>query len=215
MDRFRASLPSAQQRLDKLRPRIEEAREKLRTLSLDDIAGRSGCSIDPAGNLCLDFMGCEYIIEHEDFKVQQASGKEVSSFVQSIILMYLATADGTPPIDRWISFHDLPNGLFYEPAFRGYSGAELIRDLQGNLEAFRQAAEALHGEPIPIGDAGYAFHVLPRLKLVIAMWAGEEDFPAQARVLFDETAPRYLSTDGLAILGGQLVDRVLKAAQHD
>jgi hypothetical protein len=57
--------------------------------------------------------------------------------------------------------------------------------------------------------------VLPRLKLAIAMWAGDEDFPAQARVLFEATAPHYLSTDGLAILGGQLIGHMLKAVRRD
>ena len=45
------------------------------------------------------------------------------------------------------------------------------------------------------------------------MYAGDEDFPAQARVLFEATAPHYLSTDGLAILGGQLVGQIIKAAK--
>jgi Domain of unknown function (DUF3786) len=61
--------------------------------------------------------------------------------------------------------------------------------------------------------------VLPRLQLAIVWWAGDEDFPPQARVLFEDTAPHYMSTAGLAILGSQLVGQLLKAAaiegQHD
>ncbi|HZY41122.1 MAG TPA: DUF3786 domain-containing protein, partial [Anaerolineae bacterium] len=143
------------------------------------------------------------------------TNEAASAFVQSIILTYLATADGTPPGEPWISFHDLPDGTFYEQAFRGYSGEELIRSLQADLEAFKRAALQLQGEPIGLGDAAFAFRVLPRLRLAIAMWAGDEDFAAQARVLFEETAPHYFSTEGLAILGGQLVGAVLKAAMHD
>ena len=133
---------------------------------------------------------------------------------QSIILMYLATADGTPPFQHWISFHELPDGTFYEQAFRSYSGEELVRSLEGDLDVFQtRSASKLPGEPIELGDAAFAFRVLPRLRFAIVMYAGDEDFPAQARVLFEATAPHYLSTDGLAILGGQLVGQIVKAAK--
>jgi hypothetical protein len=216
LDQFRASLLDGQARLNKLLPRIEEARAKLRTQSLADIAARSGCSLGEAGQLGLEFMERSYIITSHDFIAHRADDFEAASnFIQSILLVYLATADGTPPVEHWISFHELPDGAFYEPAFRSYSGEELVRGLNGDVTAFRHAAEALHAETLNLGDAAYVFRVLPRLKLAIAMWAGDEDFPAQARVLFEATAPHYLSTDGLAILGGQLIGHMLKAVRRD
>jgi hypothetical protein len=66
---------------------------------------------------------------------------------------------------------------------------------------------------LEIGDAGYAFTVLPRVHLGLVYWEGDEEFPSQAQVLFEDTAAHYLPTDGLAILGSQLVDKVLKAAR--
>ena len=64
-----------------------------------------------------------------------------------------------------------------------------------------------------MGDAGYAFAVLPRGHLAVAYWEGDDEFPSQARVLFEDTAAHYLPTDGLAILGSQLVGKILKTAQ--
>jgi hypothetical protein len=135
-----------------------------------------------------------------------------SSFTQSLILTYLATADGTTPSSRWIGFRELPAGMFYVQAFQGYSGGRLVRGLKGGIEAFRRAAEALGGEPLEIGDAGYVFTVFPRVHVALVYWQGDEEFPSQARVLFEDTAAHYMPTDGLAILGSQLVGRLLKAA---
>ncbi len=67
--------------------------------------------------------------------------------------------------------------------------------------------------PLAIGDAGYVFQVLPRLKLAVIMWAGDDEFPAQAQVLFQESAPHYLMTDGLAIVGSLLIGQIVKAAK--
>ncbi|CAG0991099.1 hypothetical protein ANRL2_03195 [Anaerolineae bacterium] len=213
LDQFTATFPTTQQRMDKLVPRIEEARSRLSALTPEEIVERSGCTFEGDGRYRLEFAGRMYTID-QSFTVRRAdTGDEAPTFIQSIILMYLATADGTPPFAHWISFHELPDGQFYEQAFRGYSGEELIRGLQGDLEAFKRAASQLHGESIGLGDAAFAFRILPRLRLAVIMYAGDEDFPAQARVLFEATAPHYLSTDGLAILGGQLVSQIIKAAK--
>ena len=106
-----------------------------------------------------------------------------------------------------------PTGLFYVQAFQGYTGGRLVRELESGVDSFRRAAEALGGEPLEIGDAGYGFTVLPRVRLALVYWEGDEEFPSQAQVLFEDTAARYMSTDGLAILGSQLVGRLLKAAR--
>jgi hypothetical protein len=52
---------------------------------------------------------------------------------------------------------------------------------------------------------------LPRLSLLAAYWAGDEDFPASMRVLFDAAAEHHLPMDVCAIAGGMLTRRILKA----
>ena len=207
------STPQFQQWFDRLAPVVEEARATLRRLKPDKLTLRSGCEQDEAGNFHLAFFWQEYIISGEDFTVRRAeTGAQPASFTQSLILTYLTTADGTTPSSRWVGFRDLPDGLFYVQAFQSYSGGRLVRELQGGIEAFRRAAEKLGGEPLAIGDAGYAFTVLPRVHLALVYWEGDEEFPSQARVLFEDTVAHYMPTDGLAILGSQLVGHILKAS---
>lgn len=206
--------PQLQQWFDRLAPVVEEARARLRRLKPGKLAMYSGCEEDADGNFRLTFFWQEYVIFCDDFTVRRAdTGDEPSSFTQSLILTYLATADGTTPSSRWVGFRELPDGLFYVQAFQGYTGGRLVRELGDGIETFRRAAGALGGEPLEIGDAGYVFTVLPRVHLGLVYWEGDEEFPSQARVLFEDTAARYMPTDGLAILGSQLVGRMLKAAR--
>ncbi len=206
--------PQLQQWFDRLAPVVEEARARLRRLKPGKLAMYSGCEEDADGNFRLTFFWQEYVISGDDFTVRRAdTGDEPSSFTQSLILTYLATADGTTPSSRWVGFRELPDGLFYVQAFQGYTGGRLVRELGDGIETFRRAAGALGGEPLEIGDAGYVFTVLPRVHLGLVYWEGDEEFPSQARVLFEDTAARYMPTDGLAILGSQLVGRMLKAAR--
>jgi hypothetical protein len=206
--------PQLRQWFDRLAPVVEQARTTLRSLKPDKLMLRSGCQRDEDGNFRLTFFWQEYVISAEDFTVRRAdTGEQLASFTQSLILTYLATADGTTPSGRWVGFRDLPDGMFYVQAFEGYSGRRLVRELQGGIEAFRRAAEELGGELLTIGDAGHAFTVLPRVHLAVVYWQGDEEFPSQARVLFEDTAAHYMPTDGLAVLGSQLVGRILKASR--
>lgn len=206
--------PQIQEWYDKLAPVVEEAQATLRQVKPDKLALRSGCQQDANGNFRLNLFWREYVVSGGDFTVRRAdTGDEMPSFIQSIILTYLVTADGTTPSGRWIGFRELPEGMFYVQAFEGYSGERLVRELEGGIEAFRRAAESLGDEPLPFGGAGYAFTVLPRVRLGLVYWEGDDEFPSQARVLFEDTAAHYLPTDGLAILGSQLVGKILKAAR--
>ncbi len=208
------STPQLQQWFDRLTPVVEEARETLCRLKPGKLVLRSGCEQDGEGNFCLTFFWREYVISADDFIVRRAdTGDEQPSFIQSLILTYLVTADGTTPSSRWVGFRELPDGMFYVQAFQGYTGGRLVRELGGGIEVFRRAAKVLGGEPLEIGDAGYVFTVLPRVHLGLVYWEGDEEFPSQARVLFEDTAAHYMPTDGLAILGSQLVGRILKVAR--
>ena len=134
--------PQLEQWFDKLAPVVKEAQATLRSLKPGKLVMYSGCEQDADGNFCLTFLWQEYVISSDDFTVRRAdTGAETSSFTQSLILTYLAAADGTTPSSRWISFRDLPDGMFYAQAFQGYTGARLIRELPGGIEPFRRAAE--------------------------------------------------------------------------
>jgi hypothetical protein len=181
-----------------------------------ELAQRAGCTQEARSALGLRYFGQEYMLHPPAFSIEQAdTGDSPSDFVCALILSYLATADGTPPSGQWISYRDLPGGMFYAQAFRGYAEVRLARGLRGGgVDAFRRGAETLGGRTIDIGHAGYAFQVFPHLHLAAVYWLGDEDFPSQASILFEDTAPHYMSIDGLAILGSQLVSSILRGCGH-
>ena len=209
LDGFKGQPP-----IDKLAPVVKEAQTKLRATDRVVVAKQSGATIERDSNLRVEFLNREYVIDPAEWTVKRAdAGAAAPSLTQSLLLTYLYTADGTPPLDRWIGFRELPNGLFYAQAFQGYTGDELVRDLKGDVAAFKRASEKLHGAALASGDAGYVFRVLPRLKLAVIMWSGDDEFPAQAQVLLQESAPHYLMAEGLAIVGSLLIGQLVKASQ--
>jgi hypothetical protein len=199
---------------DRLAPLAANARAQLQQVETARLVRRSGCTLAPDGSLRMTLLWQPYEIDPKGFVIQRAdTGETPTEFTQALILTYLVTADGTPPSGGWIAYRDLPDGMFYAQAFRGYAENRLVRELgEDGLDAFHQAAARLGGTTIEIGDAGYAFQLLPRASLAAVYWLGDEDFPSRASILFEDTAPHYLSTDGLAVLGSHLVNALVKKA---
>jgi hypothetical protein len=152
-----------------------------------------------------------YVAWPEVHIVEASSGQPCSVNVEAALLYYLRTADGTSPSGQWVGFRELPGGTFYNRAFQGYSGDELVGHFGEDVASFRQAAGRAGGVALPLSDAGLSFLVLPRLSLAIVYWLGEEGIPTRAQVLFDKAASHYLPTDALAGMGAQLVHRIMRA----
>lgn len=206
--------PQMQEWLDRLGPLAANAAVRLSQVSLPKLAMRTGCELNGDGDFELCLMGRDYLVCPPMFEVIRAdSGAEASAFTTSLVLTYMVTADGTTPSRRWIGFRELPDGMFYVQAFQGYSGARLVRELRereaGVAHVLRRARGVLRAQALAIGDAGFAYQALPRVRMALAGWEGDAELPSQATVLFEDTAAHYMPTDGLAILGSQLVDRVL------
>jgi hypothetical protein len=196
---------------DTLVPLLSQMREDLGKQDIMTVAALTGATLHGPSTLYLPFWDDEWLISFPDGVVHGLTGQQCTPDKEVVILYYLTHGDGTNPAQRWISFHDLPNGMFYNQAFQGYSGNRLARSFVNNVEAFVRAAESLGGERIEGGDAAYAFWPLPRIGLAAQYWGGDEEFAARASILFDAAASHYLTTDGLAVLGSQLVSKLIKS----
>jgi hypothetical protein len=197
---------------DRLAPLVASARARLCEIDPARLAQCAGCARGPEGTLEIEMLWQHYVVSVPGFEVQRAgTGKEPTAFTQALILTYLVTADGTLPSGRWIAYRELPDGMFYAQAFHGYAETRLVRELgKGGQQAFCQAAERLNGERIEIGDAGYAFQLLPRVRLGAVYWLGDEDFASRTSILFEDTCTHYMPTDGMAVIGSHLVNALLE-----
>jgi len=143
-----------------------------------------------------------------------ATRQELRPDQQTLLLYYFTTADGAPETGQWISFADLPGGRFYNQAFQGYTGHELVKAFGPDRVAFERTATSLDGRPYPLGDAAFVFRALPRVALLVIFWQGDSgedtiDFPPSYQILFDTYASHYLPTDAFAILGSTLTRRLI------
>jgi hypothetical protein len=101
-------------------------------------------------------------------------------------------------------------------AFRGYTGDALAREFAEKPDSLGEAAAAEGGvEMAGVGDRAWMFTGLPNVPVTLVWWNGDDEFPPRADLMFDETAPHHLTTDGCAVLGSWLTSMLLAARTDD
>ncbi|WP_347491030.1 DUF3786 domain-containing protein [Desulfoscipio sp. XC116] len=135
---------------------------------------------------------------------QPASPKDAT-----LILQYLKQCSGLPPRGKWISFLELPQGIHHHVPFLKDACQPISDNLSDNPDIFMQRAAKLGGRPIKMGDAAVLIPAFPKLPLAVAIWQGDDEFPAKANILFDSIAPHHLTTAALWVLGCELAQKMI------
>lgn len=77
-----------------------------------------------------------------------------------------------------------------------------------DLDGFHRACQAMGAEPFQGGDVGYSFEVFDGLQMILLLWLGDEDFPAQIRYLWDENAKMYIRYETMYYALNLLLNRL-------
>jgi len=137
----------------------------------------AGCARTPDG-VIVPFFGSPHLVTHPGGEARRPDGSAAHPSIGIVLIHHLLHTDGARPADRWVSFRELPDGLFYAQAFAGHAEGELAARLGMALDGFRAACTTLGGSPLDLADAAYRFEALPRLPLAVLLWAGDDEFPA-------------------------------------
>jgi len=129
-----------------------------------------------------------------------------------LILHYLLAAGGRGRTEKMVSFKQLPGASFYEPAYRRRGPQRIERRFGSDLELFRRACRVLAWEEGELGDASCSIEVFPRLKAMVVLHRGDEEFPPEATLLFSGEIADWLPLEDVAVLSGLIASRLIKAA---
>lgn len=204
IDDYKAALALAVAALQQINPKRLEARTGAQFFLEADHDG-----------LVVPYFGQARRITWPEIKVTPVAGQgEIPLPEQILILHYLLNASGEPLTGRTIDFRQVPEGGFYFSAFVSRAKKPLLDTFGHDLDLYLKVARSLGGEPQSVGDAAARFFALPRVPITHVLWGGDEEFPPEANILFDETIPRYLPTEDIAALSGASVYRLMGAARQ-
>jgi hypothetical protein len=141
------------------------------------------------------------------------TGEEAPIWLAILTIHYLNNADGRQPTGKLKHFREFKDGHFYEPAFNRRTRDILVSVFGSNPAPVIKAGEKLRGKVLQTGDASVELPYFPCLPITCILWRGDEEFPPEASVLFDETADIFFSAEDMAVAGQMAVLELLKASR--
>ena len=198
--------------------RIDDYKESFRLASVElkkrdaaTLAKAAGAVFSPGGGLIVSFLGAKYRVEiHPQTDIRKVNSSEEVSIPDKILIAhYLLGASGKKSTGKLITFRQIPDGHFYFEAFQRRARDPFANFFGNNGRLFVKCAEMLGAAPVEIGDFGMDFPVFPHIRIQLVLWSGDEEFPPDATILFDESVQRILSAEDIAVMSGSLVYRLI------
>jgi hypothetical protein len=199
-------------------PRIDDyknarklAIEKLATVSFDTISQRTGFESAEADRFRIAFLDRVYHVCFPEFEFEdEAESREAVPIQEQILILhYMLSPASAPLTENWISYREIPGASFYYSAFVKRAIDPLKKVFGQNIDGLLRAGETLGGKTIDPGDAGYEFRLFPNIPVRIILWAADDEFPAEANIVFNENIRGSLSPEDIAWLAGMLVYRLI------
>lgn len=113
---------------------------------------------------------------------------------------------------RWVPFRELEGASPFAPAFELHVLRPMAAAFSGRIHALKTAAAALGGIPLPHSDAGFQLYAFPGIPMQFLFWDSDEEFPAQANILYDAGVTRFIHVESTVSLAGEGLRRLLRAA---
>lgn len=171
-------------------------------LDLADLRARVQCDqIEDTQRIVITMLNCPYAVDLEGRAIlrcpRQGDPLPAEFLEQLCILSYLIHAKDKPLAGKLVKPEKLEAGQFF---FRGPHGLPLEpleQAFGSDPSPMVQAAQQLGGRPCAFGDAAVEIPLFARVPVTFVVWVGDDEFPARASILFDETAADHLPLDAL------------------
>ncbi len=171
-----------------------------------EIASRLGAPAEN-GEFALTLLGKTYTVT-ETAEITDGQGSAPALPVQTLLLRYLLEGKNIPAMGNWKTFREMPWGELY---IKPYTGRVLTRaafTFGTRVEAFRRAAEKMGAMSVPHGDAGYEFALIGDYKIQLLVWAGDEEFPPSAQVLYSDNFEEGFAPEDRVVAGDILITAI-------
>jgi hypothetical protein len=192
---------------------LEHFKGIYRTLNPEEIARRTNLPFD-GGAFHLRIMGAECTAAFPEFSLKDDGGNEIQEGWKNILfLRYLCEGKYVPAMGKQLSYREIPWGNVYYRNFEGRCLQRFARTFGADIDGYRRIMEtspALRAEKLDKSGAGYRFEFMSGLYITVYLWAGDDEFPAAAQMLFDDNFPAAFTAEDIAVAGEAVIDGLLR-----
>lgn len=188
----------------------EDWRQKFLTMDQEDICKRLPEVKKTEDRLILWHYGREFTVDRNDGTIQVVSDDKKVDIMPKLniyTLFWYAKKDAVQTGD-WIPFRDLKDAAPFGKAFQQGILEPLAATFSGHEELLDSAVKSLRGTRL--SAAGFQIFAFSCIPVRINFWDADDEFPAQANLLFDSSATDFDHVESIVTIATealyQLVD---------
>lgn len=188
---------------------LKWAKERAASLNPADLPARLGGELTGGGKgpvLRLPYFTEFLRISGSD--IHREDGGELGRYEQVFILNHLAQGGWKKPTGVWKGFIEFPNTVSKAVTMEKAVEKPLATRFAGKTAELRQRAEALGAVDLTLADSSAQLALLltplPRLPVALLFWDDGGNFPAQAKLMFDETITEHLDIESIVFLSERI-----------
>lgn len=201
-------------RIDHYELTCEKWRNIFLELDQEKITERFGLETDGEG-LYVVFFGQKYRIDRKNGLITLWDDPERKLAFNTLISIYNLFYYAKPDAEvkgEFVPFRHVKRAAPFDPAFQKSVLKPLAQTFEGRGELLKKACDALGGTPIRQGDVGYIVRAFACMPLTVLFWDGDEEFEAQANILFDADITDFIHEETVVCIASDLVRRLAEEA---
>jgi hypothetical protein len=178
------------------------------------VTARGGAAAKTYSIVQVDFFKTPIDVKFPDGTVTGPQASEVPIWERILILHYLGGDAVAHAHTDWIGFQQVPSGEFYFDAFKRRSHDPLAKVFGREPQKLLEAGAAIGAGKAEFGDAAVMVPAFAKVPVVAVVHAADDEFPADAKILFKSSVDAYFCTEDIAVLGGLVAGRLVKAFKN-
>lgn len=174
----------------------------------EEVVSRTGCEYD---KICkqyfVDIWAEKYCVDLKNYEVRPLQGTGLQTyqdFFYLFILYFLMKSRKIKPSGQWVSQKDIPGGAAFFKGPHTIPTDLIINRFNHDIDSFKKACEKLDAIPLEFADAAFKFQITATIPVAVLYWQGDEQFPSEAKLLFDRTIQHHLPLDIIFVLAVEI-----------
>ena len=167
---------------------------------------------ETADQLRLWHFGRQFAVSREDGAIRCLSDDGPVSYNEqmNIYTLFHYCAPGAHLTGEWLPFRDLRHASPFAAAFQRGTVLPLARTFSGRGDLLPAAVEKLRG--VRISESGFQLPAFACIPMRLHFWEGDEEFEAQANLLFDRSATDFIHVESVVTIASVALCRLAEAA---
>lgn len=188
-------------------------RQKFLEMDHEDLARRFRLKSD-AAHLYITYFSRPYAIDRRTAKITRLDKPDAVigfNLEMNFFNMFHYAVEHPAPSGNLVPFRNVKRVYPFEKAYQKTILRPFEALFTGRVEALQKALRALNARPLSQGDAGGAIEVFPGLEVAVLFWDADDEFAAQANMLFDSNITDFMHEENVVCVASDAVNFLAEA----